>query len=354
MAELKKRKDGRYQRRITLSNGKTKLVYGRTKAELSAAVRAVQAEDSAGLEVGDHTLVGEWAKIWLDTYKTGLRYSTTKMYRSAYNLHVMELLGGMELREVRPVHIRRVMAAVSDQSESLQHKVLLTMRQIFATAKQNNLILKDPTEGIKITPHARPAKKQYLTQEEAEQLMASVTEPRARAFCGMCLYCGLRREEALGMKWTDIGPASLVVARAMTFGTNRQLPTDELKNKSSRRIIPVPERLREILESTPHLSEYVVPAAKGEEMTAQAFRRLWNTYVSAVVDFDVHPHMLRHTYATTLYHAGVDLRTAQRLLGHATIEMTANIYTHLEASDNLDVAGQLDDFYGKSSQKVVN
>ena len=184
--------------------------------------------------------------------------------------------------------------------------------------------------------------------------MASVTEPRARAFCGMCLYCGLRREEALGMKWTDIGPASLVVARAMTFGTNRQLPTDELKNKSSRRIIPVPERLREILESTPHLSEYVVPAAKGEEMTAQAFRRLWNTHVSAVVDFDVHPHMLRHTYATTLYHAGVDLRTAQRLLGHATIEMTANIYTHLEASDNLDVAGQLDDFYGKSSQKVVN
>ena len=100
MAELKKRKDGRYQRRVTLSNGKTKLVYGRTKAELSAAVRAVQAEDSAGLEVGDHTLVGEWAKIWLDTYKTGLRYSTTKMYRSAYNLHVMELLGGMELREV--------------------------------------------------------------------------------------------------------------------------------------------------------------------------------------------------------------------------------------------------------------
>ena len=49
MAELKKRKDGRYQRRITLSNGKTKLVYRRTKAQLSASVRYVQAEYSAGL-----------------------------------------------------------------------------------------------------------------------------------------------------------------------------------------------------------------------------------------------------------------------------------------------------------------
>ena len=60
---------------------------------------------------------------------------------------------------------------------------------------------------------------------------------------------------------------------------------------------------------------------------------------------DVHPHMLRHTYATTLYHAGIDLRTAQRLLGHSSIQMTANIYTHLEAQDSLAAALKLNNYF---------
>ena len=78
-------------------------MYGRTEAELKAAVRSVQAQDEAGLEVGDHTLVGEWAKIWLRSYKQGLRPATTKMYRDAYNLHIMQHIGCMELQEVQAI-----------------------------------------------------------------------------------------------------------------------------------------------------------------------------------------------------------------------------------------------------------
>ena len=166
---LKRRADGRYQKRITLSNGKTRLVYGRTEAALKAAVRSVQAQDEAGLEVGDHTLVGEWAKIWLRSYKQGLRPATTKMYRDAYNLHIMQHIGCMELQEVRPVHIRAIMAEITEQSESLQHKVLITVRQIMQTAQANHLIRDDPTDGIRITTHARPKQKKYLTQDEAEE-----------------------------------------------------------------------------------------------------------------------------------------------------------------------------------------
>ncbi len=348
--QLKRRKDGRYQRGITLSNGKVKVVYGRTMKDLEAAVRAVRREDDDGLEVGDHTTVGQWAHTWLASYKSQLRFATVRMYKNAYNNHIMAVLGMKELREVRPVHIRAVMSSVADKSESLQHKVLLTMRQLFQTARQNGLVSKDPTEGIKITPHARPNRKEYLTREESELLIHAVTEPRARAFCALCLYAGLRREEALGLQWADIGPGRLVVARAMTFGTNQQLPVEDLKNRASARILPVPTPLQEVLDQTPRLSKYVVPAANGADMTITAFRHLWEQVVSAV-DFEVRPHMLRHTYATTLYHAGVDLRTAQQLLGHATIQMTAQIYTHLEAEDGLKVAGRLNDYLAGNSAK---
>lgn len=348
---LKKRKDGRYQRRVTLSNGKTKMVYGRTQAEVNAAARRAMADDDVGLEVGDTTTVGEWAKIWLTTYKSDLRPATVRMYRDAYNLHIMDIIGGMELRAVRPVHIRRVLSGVADLSESLQHKVLITSRQIFTSAKQNHLISSDPTEGLKITRHAKPKHKEYLTPTEYTRLLEDVTEPRARAFCALCIYCGLRREEALGLRWTDIGPAWLIVARAVSFpaGSNRHDPSMELKSPSANRIVPIPAALRRILAETPRASEYVVPNARGQIMTQSAYRKMWTTYVEPHFPLPIHAHMLRHTYATNLYRAGVDLRTAQQLLGHASIQMTANIYTHLEAADSLQVVDRLDNYFAAAT-----
>lgn len=350
MAKLKKRKDGRYQRKVTLSDGRQKIVYGKTLAELNAAEDSLRAQDQAGLQVGDHTLVGEWAKIWIQSYKADLRASTVRMYRGAYNKHIMPELGTMELQEVRPIHVQRVMMRVSNKSVSLQHKVLLTMRQLFETARLNNLIMRNPTDGIKTTPHARPSRKEYLTPEEARALMLAILEPRARVFCALCLYCGLRKEEALGLKWTDIGPASLVVARAVTFPDGNQPdPSMELKSKAAHRVLPIPAPLRKILDETPRTSVYVVPSPSGGVMTSTCFDRMWRQSVRAMVDFEVRPHMLRHTFATTLYHAGVDLRTAQKLMGHASIQMTANIYTHLEAEDGLQVVGRLDAYYDSMS-----
>lgn len=344
---LKKRKDGRYQRSVQLSNGKRKLVYGSTMAELNAAVRALQQQDDAGLEIGDNTTVGEWAKIWLTSYKSKCRPATVAMYRNAYNNHIMDVIGTMPLRDLRQVHICRIMADVADKSESLQHKVLITIRQLCHTAANNHLIVGDPTKDIKITPHAKPKNKEYLTRAEAETLLSEITDPRAKVFCALAIYCGLRREEALGLQWGDIGPAGLIVARAVTFpgGGNQPDPSMELKNPSSNRIIPIPTPLRQILLVTPHYGEYVVPNVRGGIMTQSAYRKMWATHVQTHSPLPIHAHMLRHTYATMLYRAGVDLRTAQQLLGHASIQMTAKIYTHLEAEDNLRVVDRINNYF---------
>lgn len=355
---LKKRKDGRYQRRVTLSDGSVKTVYGRSKAEVNAAARDLQAKDDAGLEVDDETTVGEWAKIWITTYKADKRPGTVRMYRDSYNLHIMEILGNMQLRDVRPVHVQRVLSGVADKSESLQHKVLITMRQIFTTARLNHLIIYEPTEGMKITPHARPRKKEYLTLPESAALMAAVTEPRARAFCGLCLYCGLRREEVLGLRWSDIAASGdrLVINRAVSFppGGNQPDPSMELKSKAAHRMIGIPQPLQAILAATPHMSEYVVPTAQGKIMTLSAFKKLWKNHVQSCYPEHIHPHMLRHTYATTLYRAGIDLRTAQQLLGHSSIQMTAEIYTHLEAEDSVAATVRLDAYLSGQTVHIAN
>lgn len=336
----KKRKDGRYQRKVTLSDGRQKIVYGKTLAELNAAADALRDEDRQGIKIGDNTLVGEWAKIWLEKYKSNLRPNTKVMYRNAYNKHIMDEIGNMLLRDVRPIHIRQIMANISLSSESLQKKVLITLRQLFISAQQNRLIVKDPTEGIKTTPHTVPEKVKYLTIEESKMLLEKVEDIRAKTFIGICLFCGLRREEALGLQWGDIKEGTLTVNRALAFAGNQPDPSQELKTAASHRTIPIPKVLSQILKDTPKTGIYVITKADGAPMTLIAFRRMWDK-VRLSVPFEVRPHMLRHTYATNLYYAEVDLRTAQYLLGHSSITMTAKVYTHLEAKDGLAAADKI-------------
>lgn len=269
-------------------------------------------------------------------------------------------MSGMDVLVCASRNAVQLMASVASRSESLQRKVLLTMRQLFEEARLNHLIIDNPTEGIKITPHAKAEKKKALLPDEVDILMSVVVEPRARVFCALCLYCGLRKEEALGLQWSDIQSNSLTVRRAMTFLNNQQDPVDDLKTKAAHRVIPIPDKLRAILLDTPHLSRYIVPASNGGDMTRSAFTRMWNSHVVSLVPFPLHPHMLRHTYATTLYRARVDLRTAQKLMGHSSIQVTADIYTHLEQEDSLHVADKLNEYLSgksensvKSSQKVV-
>lgn len=345
MAKLTKRADGRYQRRVTLPDGRSKLVYGRTLEKLNAAEDALRADAAQGMVVGDHTLVGEWAKIWLDTYKTGKRAATITMYKGAYNNHIMQHIGSMELKDVRPVHIKSIMASVSNMSESAQHKVLITLRQLFDTAMDNNLVAKNPAAKIKTTPHTTPAKKMYLTDAEANHLMTELEDPRVKAFCGLCLYAGLRREEALGLRWSDLGKNCLTVTEAVTWCSNQQDPDHSLKNKTSHRTVPVPDALQAILDATPRIATHIVPNADGSPITGQGFRRMWAkaALVANNAGHRLTPHMLRHTYATMLYHAGVDLRTAQMLLGHSTIQMTAQIYTHLDSEDAMRSADKINE-----------
>lgn len=348
----KKRKDGRYQRKVTLSDGRQKIVYGKTLAELNAAADALRDEDRQGIKIGDNTLVGEWAKIWLENYKSSLRASTIRMYRTAYNCHIMDFIGGIPLRNVKNVHIQNIMKNCAELSESAQQKVKLTLTQLFESAVDNHLITFSPCKKIKITKHKRPEKTKYLTFKQSEILMNSLKGERERALCGLCLYAGLRREEALGLQWSDIKDNCITINRTITFIHNRPDSCQDLKTKAAHRTIPLTERLKNILDNTPKRSIYIITNANGGEITEQGFKRLWKK-VQDTVDFHVTPHMLRHTYATSLCLADVKLKRAQYLLGHSNIQMTADIYTHVTAKDVKNDVIALNEYYNKSSQKVV-
>ena len=325
---MKKRKDGRYKKQVTLG-GNSYYIYGYTKQEIEDKTRALQREHEAGLVIGDATTVGEWAARWFETYKADVRMVTRQSYATIYNAHIMPQIGKLRLQDVRPAHLQAVLLKVSDKSESLQSKVLIILRQLFRTARQNRLITFDPTEGLKIAHKAPAPKVKHLSPEQREALLLAVPDPKAKAFVALCLLAGLRREEALGLQWGDIDD-TIHVRRAVTFVDNDPDPDLSLKSRSAYRSIPIMGELAYILAATPKTAIWVIPSATGRAMTKSAFRRMWQK-VETAVPFRVTPHMLRHTFASLCHAAGVDLKTAQVWMGHSTIAVTANIYTHLDA-----------------------
>lgn len=347
---MKKRADGRYAKKITLPDGTQKFVYGSSPAEVNRKARELLAEAEAGMKVGDNTTVGEWTVEWFATYKRGLKANTLTGYRNAYNNHIYPVMASLPLKQVRGVHVQRVMNDVAEKSESLQRQVLLTMKQIFATAMQNGLILRNPCDGIKITPRTTDDRIKVLSPEQQDDLLQKVTDPRARLFCALGLYCGLRRGEILGLMWSDIHGDVLSVRRAVAFNGNQQDEDHTPKSKAAFRDLPIPPPLQEILASTPRTGLYLFTTAAGHEMTHISFVRMW-AHVTKAVDFYVHPHMLRHSYATSLYRAGIDLKTAQYMLGHSDIKMTANIYTHIQQSKVDDAAKKLLQLWAPKEEK---
>lgn len=347
---MKKRADGRYRKCVTLPDGTAKYIYATNVPALNEKVRSLLKEADTGVIVGDNTIVSEWAEKWFKTYKSTLRANTIKNYLNAYNNHIAPILENLPLKAVRPVDIKSVMNNVAKYSEDLQRKVLNTMNQIFETALQNRLISINPCRGIKITPHATDERIKVLSPAQQKKLLESVTESQALAFAALGLYCGLRREESLGLMWTDIKGSKLTVNRAVTFLKNQQDPNHELKSKAAHRTIPVPKPLAEILKQTPHTGLYVITPPRGGEMTLMSYRRMW-AHVTKAVNFDVHSHMLRHSYATSLYRAGVDLKTAQYLLGHSDIKMTAEIYTHIQQDKLTSAAAKINQVFSKGSKK---
>ncbi|ARP50599.1 site-specific integrase [Caproicibacterium sp. XB2] len=358
MAKLTKRADGRYQRKITLSDGTKKIVYGKSIAALKAAEDALRDADRQGLTVSDHTLVGEWAKQWLKIYKSGLRQGTYEMYRRVYNNNIMDFIGGMEVKSVKQIHIKKILSAVADKSESWQSKVLLTLRQMFQTARQNHLIIDDPTDGIKITKHSahKNEAEKALTQEQQDELFTAFDiGTQVYTFCALGNYAGLRREEIYGLQWGDIMDGQLTVNRSVTFLKDGSPDPDQsLKSKASHRVVPIVDDLQDALDAAPRTGLYILTAPNGGSYTRKEDNHL--CYVLRCLPHRTTPHMLRHTYATSLYHAGVDVRTAQYLLGHESISVTADIYTHIGAADSIGTADALNDYFKKSkgSQKVVN
>ena len=336
----------RYKFRKTfLFDGKRYSAYGDTEKEaLLRMFEKKKALEEGRVTVSGSMTVSEWAEIALSSYKQNVKPEVMRDMRSRIQKHILSVIGNKPLKSVRPLDCQAILNASSGMSFSHVQKLSQELRFIFSTAIQNKLILESPAEYV-TKPKAEKGKRHSLTGDERNAfLKACENTDRFRIF-QLMYYCGCRPSEAIGCEGRDLGLMDDVPALHIR-GT---------KTVNSDRIVPIPEELYDLIKTTAP-DEPIAPNTRGAHHSESSYDRSMYSLkreMNIILGCKVYrnqlippyplresfvPYDLRHTYCTDLARKGVDIRVAQRLMGHSSISITADIYTHIENDQILSEA----------------
>ena len=373
-----------YRKRVKGPNGKYVAVYARTPEELTAKVAVVQRQIEEAVYRRENPTVKEYAEKWLTMHAPHIRATTLADYTSKVKIYIIEPLGEKYMAEVTRDDVRLAIAKAARRSESIYHGVQMLYKMIFTSALKSHIIDESPCEDLNPKGGKPPKERKALTSEQVKTLLDAVRGLPPYPFVMLCLYAGLRREEALALQWDSVfldDPAPhIIVRRAWHTEHNRPVILTDLKTKASKRTIPIPPQLVDCLREMKSnaATEYVIASrTDGGPLSGTQWARLWkyvtvrttkertytryvngekirhtvrptlgepaahNKRVVYTIDFEVTPHQLRHTYITNLLLAGVDVKTVQVLAGHEHARITLDIYAHLTYNQPKDLIAKV-------------
>lgn len=387
MIKNTKRKDGRVKASVYLGNGKYKYVYAANNRELERKVQEVKLQLGKGIDVSaERDTFGQWAERWLKLKK--LEVSNGRYNTYSYRVRNLEPIAYMQIGKIRTMDIQDVIINLSAEGYALKtlKDVKNTASQIFRLAIDNRVIDYNPALSVKLPTEAPKETRRALTKEEQEWITAP-TEHRAHRMAMIMMYAGLRRGEVIPLLWSDIdlSAKTISVNKAVEMINGKSVLKESTKTAAGMRVVYIPQVLADFLAAEPHNNSLLVcPDASGRMMSESAYKRLWDSYLAELNfkfgDFSgilvpneqsgkpepyrkpksrfapqkipfviprITAHMLRHTFITLMYIAGVDLLTAKEQAGHADVQTTMEIYTHLDSIYKVKQIEKLDEYIRK-------
>jgi len=342
-----------YRKTVTLPGGGRKDIYAKSKEELEEKYTQMRLLMRAGVDLSSDPPFGEFALMWYSAYKKPhIREATREYYKNVLNNHVLPYLGDIPMRSVTPLHIISLMNNLEEYSKELNRKTLQTLRAIFDSAVDNNLLLKSPVPLTLKLGGVAGERRESLSREQEATLLDTLKSTRAYPFVLIALHTGMRRGEICGLKWdcVDLQEGVIQVRRNLVFHNCSAELNDYLKTDCSIRDLPITPALEEQLRQmkAESGSVFVLPGQDGKQMTRSSLRSMWECVnrrkadptkkpkygeVERRIDFEVTPHILRHTFLTRCFENGLDMKEVQYLAGHRTPELTMRIYLHYQEEE---------------------
>lgn len=337
----------KYIRKTARYNGKKYEATGKTDLEAMTKLADKLAAAKRGEEtIGGSMTVDAWFKEWLAAYKApkGLTAKSLGMYTEKYNGYIKPRIGRLKLKDVKDIHLQKIMNEQAGRSSSHAKKLRMVMQEMFRRARQTRLIPYDPAELLEL-PYVTTGTHRSITDQERAAILEVSKTARAGLWVLTLLYTGMRPGETAALTWADVDfeHNEIHVHAAKESGADQ---IKEPKTFAGIRDIPIHAQLRPLLMAARGRPfSPVFPTGTGKTQNENSLRRLWtgfrreldiymgaevyrNKIVRSVVASDLTPYCLRHTFCTDLQRAGVPLNVAKELMGHSDISTTADIYTH--------------------------
>ncbi len=318
---------------VQFPDGSRKYFRGKTQEELDEKVLKAQILMKSGVDICSEETFAHFAQMWYDLYKKPyLRKNSLNSIKYVLNDHILPYIGSYRLRDITPMQIQSIIASPSGKSNSLQSKVLVAMRNIFNVAQENGLIVRSPVSSTLKPTGKTTQEKKTLTVEESPLLLNKVQNTRARTFLLIALHTGMRRGEILGLQWKGIDFKEKVihVRHNAIVSKGETTVSEDLKTNAAKRNLPLSEELEVWLiqrKKTSH-SQYVIAMENHKPLTKSSYRSMWRLIERELPGTHISAHILRHTYITRLFEAGLDMKEIQYLAGHSTMDMTLKVYSH--------------------------
>lgn len=338
----------RYYTKTFTFRGKRYYVKAKTEREAIEKL-ALKKRD---LERGDYlnprsVTVESWAMEAIETYKIRQSPITRQKYLEKLRPNILRHIGTMKLKDITPFRCQQLLNLQMGKSKSTISTTYQQLQFIFRMAKINGLIAQDPTENL-VKPDGTYHPRRALTVSEERYFLKVLPNHHYALYFALMYYAGCRPSEAVSAEGRDI----------QTKEGALYLHIRGTKTRNADRLIPIVPQLLQLLPRNPATYKKLCLNERGCEINIENRRRAWRSLCRSIniemgcrvyrnklippfpFAADLSAYSLRHTFCTNLQKRGVDIRTAQYLMGHADIQMTANIYTHVDL-DLISQAGVL-------------
>lgn len=334
MGRLKKRKDGRYRKQVTI-NGVKHYFYGKTEREITKKI--IEFEEKEKNSVKFKPI----AEDWWEEHEPTLAEQSKRVYKRAMD-ELIDEFGDVYITDIKPKDISVFYRFIASQglSQKTVEKRKMVLSLIFDYAINNNLLQYNIISSVKIPKGLQKSKRDPASPEDEEKIKQSFD---VWALPYIALYSGLRKGEILALQWQDIdfNEDIINVSKSVAHKGNKPFLKETKTKKGTRKVIllaPLKEKLLNFKKSKKP-TDYIISVTGAKPLTNREYITRMDKFHEKT-GTSCTAHQLRHSFSTIAIASGVDAKIVQELLGHEQISTTLDIYTSVR-KDSLDKAKEI-------------
>jgi integrase len=371
---------GKWQLRY---KGESDVILAATKTAASEALQVfVERVRNGGIAVGDRMTFDELADLFLESKSRSKAPTSLAWYKRNLKQHIRPALGAMKLRDLRAVHVQRMLDGAKDKSRtkrkgeglgaSTLRNLLVLVRAVLAWGVKQGMLRENIASKVD-PPREEHIERPTLTPTDAANVLRAAQGTDLFAVIATAIATGARRSELCALRWTDLDlDEGTIAIRRRAANVDKRVVIGETKTKNSRRTDHLPSFLVTLLREHRQTQltrfeslfgelaarrrqrdGYVFTTPLGELWDPNELSRQFTRFIRRHGLPHFRFHDLRHGYASLAFAAGVPLAVVSKSLGHAGIGITANVYTHLLTDQKREKAAVIDRYLGDALSTAI-